>query len=177
MPTEEATWPWLLYSPGPRHHVLHLHLYCLNWLWQWTQAWLKNTLLLVNTDWETHVLNMVNQASPLAIRMGSHVQLTLYLQSVTVGASHLERCCRLKQCIEFLVGDKGWWSTKKETSYSQAVKSGIFWGVKNQLPSKRSIFEPEVFYGPGYHCSLSFKLPKRDKVHQVITPPRLCWVH
>ncbi len=46
----------------------------------------------------------------------------------------------------------------------KAVQTGIFWGVKNCKISK-----PGVFYGFGYHCLLSLKIPKRDEVHQVIT--------
>ena len=106
----------VLYSPGLRHHVLHLHLYSLNWLWQWTQAWLKNTLLLVNTGWETHVLNMGKPGISISHEDGQSHPADPSPQRL-FKARHSElhiskRCCHLNKCIEFLVGDKGRCSTK-----------------------------------------------------------------
>lgn len=43
--------------------------------------------------------------------------------------------------------------------------------------AKRAISQPDVFCGPGYHCLQSLKIPKRDKVHQTITPSHPWWVH
>ena len=129
---------------------------------------------------------MGNQASPLAIRTGRHVQLTLsrrLLRARHSRASHLKRRCRLSWCIGFLAGGQRplSWSTKCNILFTnpfslrkmKAVQTGIFWGVKNRLPSESGISEPEVVFllGVGYHCSLSLEIPKRDKVHQVITPP------
>lgn len=101
---------------------------------------------------------------------------------MTLRASHLKHCCRLSWCIGFLVGDKGRCAgVQNATSYSQTHSARAKWKlfklafsevwkiicqVKEAFLSRRCFF-----WGVGYHCSLSLEIPKRDKVHQVITPP------
>lgn len=182
----------MLYSPGPRHHILHLHLYSLNWLWQSTQAWLKNTLLLVNTSWETHVLNMGNQASPLAIRMGSHVQLTFsqHLFKAWHSELHVSHILLLSRLMCWISSGRQrlMWCKMQHPIHKpfslckmKAVQTGVFWGVKNQLRKwKKHFWAWDVFWG---WLSLLAELspPSHYPPHTVDTAPcqcqHLCWVH
>lgn len=143
----------VLCSPGLRHRVLHLHLYSLNWLWQWTQAWLKNNLLLVNTGRETHVLNMGYRASPLAIRMGSHVRLTLsHCSAKRDSPSFTSQTLDNKFHIPIHIPFSRWKMKTPQTS--------VFWRGKDWLASG-SMSVPQVFFGGGELSSLAeFEGPK-----------------